>query len=175
MLIKQKQSMIHRYRLGCLPGLAMLVSSALGAAEAELDKALVKAVRAGLIEDVRGLLADGADPNAKTGAGRTVLMTAAYNGNRRIVNLILAEGVNVNEADSNQNTALMDAAFSGDVELAKSLLARGADPKYAAKSGTTALTVAKARGHLAMVQFLESLSAEAEDSGGKKKKAKKKK
>ena len=66
----------------------------------DTDRALIQAARDGQLEQVRALLAQGANASAANPAGRTPLIAAAYFGNQRVVSLLIAEGVNVDAADT---------------------------------------------------------------------------
>ena len=66
------------------------------------------------LEDVKDLLALGADVNAKNTKGYTALMGAAIKGHTAIVRALLAkEGIDVNAKDNEGYTALMCAAKRG--------------------------------------------------------------
>lgn len=84
---------------------------------------LITASLRGPAEAVRLLCVHGANVNAQTRPGRTVLI---YTGNAKTVNILLDAGADVNVADKRGITALMTAAISGDVEKAKALLQHGA-------------------------------------------------
>ena len=57
------------------------------------DDELIVAVNKGAEDEVRVLLARGADPNATDAVGRSALQLAAMGGSLRIAELLLSEGV----------------------------------------------------------------------------------
>jgi ankyrin repeat protein len=80
-------------------------------------------------------------------SGQTVLMKAAYQGKRHLVEDLLRRGVPLDVVNAQGHTALMLAAYTGQREEVRLLLAAGADPTIRAKSGHTAADMARARGH----------------------------
>jgi ankyrin repeat protein len=137
----------------------------------DINMELINAARAGRTNEVRALIAEGADINATNTAGKTALMMAANFGNARIVDMLLAEGANVNAKDTQESTALIDAAYTGNLGVIKALLARGADVNATSKNGITALSMAKTMGNEAVVETLETV-AKGGDKDGKSGKSK---
>lgn len=135
----------------------------------EADARLVIAAGEGRVDEVKQLIADGANVNAANAQGRTALMTASYFGNARIVELLLAAGVDVNAKDKDGMTALISAAQAGSEQVVRSLIANGADVKAATQAGMTARSSAEIRGYASIVTLLDEASGE----GGKKKSKKK--
>ena len=96
------------------------------------------------IEQIKSLLADGADVNAKAGGwpgGDTALMKAAGSSSdtaAEAVKLLLAAGADVNVKNNADKTALMCAAASG-AEVFRLLLAAGAEVNARDDRGRTAL------------------------------------
>jgi uncharacterized protein len=98
------------------------------------DNAL-DAARDGRVEDLRQLLAAGADVNAIDARGKTALMVASCRGHTEIVTALIAAGAEVNARDSDSNTALIYAAYFSQlaptsrwVAIVQALIAAGADP-----------------------------------------------
>jgi ankyrin repeat protein len=91
------------------------------------EKRLVKAARAGDVERVRGLLAEGADANVKVGGSRTALGVAAEQGHLAVVQALLAAGADPNARGPMAMTPLMEAARVNHAEVMRALLAAGAD------------------------------------------------
>jgi len=132
-------------------------------------------------EVVRLLLESGADPHARTGTrrdlimldrggpqavlqavdvgkqvdrgGNTALLLAAQVGALNSARFLRAAGAELSEAGSDGNTPLVVAAFSGQGEVASWLLAEGAAPD-AAGAGYTALHAAVLRSDLQTVETL---------------------
>ncbi len=88
---------------------------------------LGQAVQKKNIEDVKKLLAAGADPNAKNINDRPVIVEAAQCGQHDIVQALLAKGAKPNARSSEDYTALLSAVEEGHTETIKALLAGGAD------------------------------------------------
>jgi ankyrin repeat protein len=121
---------------------AAVFSSACGTPPAERpkvhgqhDRALLAAVRANNVEEVRSLLALGADPDSTESAdgldGRwTALLLASSGGHSEIAEALVRAGADVNRRPGggfDGYTPLHLAAGWGHVELAKILLEHGAN------------------------------------------------
>ena len=93
-----------------------------------LDEQLCEAVDRGDTEQVRSLLADGANVNV-TGKllSATPLHRAAEPGNLRIAELLIARGADANAWDEGNATPLHRAAAAGRKEMVDLLIAHGAD------------------------------------------------
>jgi hypothetical protein len=115
---------------------------------------LVAAATAGRVETVTDLLAQGADANAKNGAGRPALVAAAYSGNRRTAAALLVAGADPNAADSAGNTALMGASAMGHVDTVRLLVAVGAKKDAKNAAGEDAVAMAQRAGHAAVEDML---------------------
>ena len=91
---------------------------------------------------VHVLLSAGVDPNA-TNDYSNALSSAAYQGNREVVELLLAQPrIKVDAPDVDGYTALMWAAEHGDRDIVDSLLQAGADPSLKNRRGQTAEALA---------------------------------
>ncbi len=97
----------------------------------ETNRALVSAVDAGSLAQIRRLIAQGADVNAVNDFGEPALERAVQAGNSDAARLLLARGADVNRG-SRRGTPLVVAAEGdhGDksIALCRLLLAHGADP-----------------------------------------------
>lgn len=108
---------------------SLLTAAAGGPVDAEIvlrpvDEAL-------LTEVVAQLLAAGADVNARSNIGNTVLIWVAQNGRTATVAQLLAAGADVNARDNSGRTALILAANYGHTAIVAQLLAAGAEiPAY---------------------------------------------
>ncbi|NNE37957.1 MAG: hypothetical protein HKN08_06595, partial [Gammaproteobacteria bacterium] len=79
---------------------------------------------------INSLLRAGADPNAATWAGETVLMTCARTGNVDGINALITNGADVNTREPERGqSALMWAAAEGHSAVVESLIEIGADIK----------------------------------------------
>ena len=96
--------------------------------------------------EVQQLIADGANINAVSGAGRTPLMSATAYGHINIVGFLLDNGADINIKDTHNGwTALMFSTGlkNEEFEIAKLLIENGADVnEISTKHGATALMMA---------------------------------
>lgn len=99
-----------------------------GQSNAQPAKTLHQAAADGDLEQVRKLIAQGADANATEGERTwTPLLAAATKGHAEIVKFLLESGAKVNAADSYGYTPLYYAIWSDDKETIKALVVGGAD------------------------------------------------
>jgi hypothetical protein len=94
------------------------------------------------IDEIRNLIADGADVNAKEENKTTALFVAVESGNTAIVELLLNSGAKVNARDENKQTPLMQLDEDADHQLAELLIINGAKINLTDKEGNTALILA---------------------------------
>ena len=113
----------------------------------------------GNLPAVKEFIAKGADVNAKTKEGNTVLMEVSEKGHQDIVQLLLDKGADVNAQKGGGWTALMSASMQGHTGIVQLLIAKGADVNAKTKAGNTALTYAAKQGHQDVVQILISKGA----------------
>lgn len=97
-----------------------------------LDNTLVGYAKEGKIEQVKQMLAHGADERTKAEA----LMQASSNGQTEVVKLLLNAGANVNAKGEYGNTALISAVEGEHPETVKLLLKAGADVNAVGKYHT---------------------------------------
>ena len=143
----------------CARGDAAAVSKTLRATPAPLIRRLLTekeepsgrsplhlAARAGSLPAVQLLLEWGAPPNARDGAQRTPLCTAARARSDIVgvlVGALLAGGASPTHADARGRTALHHAALAANVEAVSQLLSWGAAPNSADAEGATPLDLAE--------------------------------
>ena len=89
--------------------------------------ALMTATWQGRVEEVRKLLAAGANPNATKDDGSTALMRAAWHGNALIAELLLAAGANPDAANKDGKTALDFAKENKHAKVVRVLEAAAAE------------------------------------------------
>lgn len=100
-------------------------------------------------DEIRRLLALGADIDVRNYKGKTGLHCAAKAGFLTVINLLIEKGATIDAPDNNGETALFEAIRStikdGEKQRAaiEALLAKGADPNVKNGKGQTPLQVAK--------------------------------
>jgi N-acyl-D-amino-acid deacylase len=112
---------------------------------------LVEAIWSQDIKKVKQLIAEGADPDAKTASGgnRPAWMWAIAARDQHATELLLSKLTTVNRAE-----ALLVAANRNDLPLSQTLFAKGMPVDGRAIDGATALLVAAASGHVDTVRLL---------------------
>ncbi|XP_046983171.1 TD and POZ domain-containing protein 1-like [Schistocerca americana] len=108
----------------------------------------------GAVEEVRALLAAGADVGARDWGGWTALHCAARRGDAAVVRLLLSAASDPNARDRWGETPLHDAARNGEAEAAAALLQAGADRGATNEDGRTPLDYAREENHHQLVQML---------------------
>lgn len=128
---------------------------------------LMYAALYGRPDDLKRLLAAGADPNARNDAGATALMWAVPDLAR--TTLLLDHGADVNARSLDGRTPLLIAAGDrGAAPVVSLLLDRGANPSVTAPSliaPTTPLTEAARAGDLAIIRLLLAHGADPKAAG----------
>ena len=148
--------------------LALLLCLGSSAHPQDINTTLTDAARSRDTAEVRKLLADGANPNAKDKNGRTPLMEASSGGYTDTVRVLLENGADVNATDMVGWTALFWAAFSRRTDTLRALVAKGADVNARDNEGRTALIWAASSGYTDTVRALleKGASVNAKDSHG---------
>ncbi|HEX4793597.1 MAG TPA: ankyrin repeat domain-containing protein [Humisphaera sp.] len=107
-----------------------------------------------------------ADPNARSGEGKTALMIAAQHCDEPAAMALIAKGADVNVRDRQGATALMEAAGAGRRSAApflKLLLEHGAAIDAQDQQGATAIFRAIESGSVELVQLLIDAGAKVTD------------
>ena len=117
-------------------------------------EALFKAVRRGDLSVVQSMLAAGADVNAKTPAGNTPLISAAFHGQTAVVHALLAAGAQVNQTSNDGSSALMAASYHSRTDAIRALVEAGADVNASNRNRFTALSMTVINGHASAVKTL---------------------
>jgi len=135
----------------------------LSVSQAGNGDSLLAAASLGRYQQLRDLIADGADVNAKNPAGKPALSLATYFGNTRCARALLGAGANPNQTDNLGNTPLMDAAAGGRITIIRLLIEAGANVNLKNNMGLTALARATTGVHAAEVtERLKQAGAEEE-------------
>jgi hypothetical protein len=122
--------------------------------QVNINGQFVLAARAGRVERVQALLADGAKVNSRDRNGDSPLNMAASKGNAALVDVLMKAGADVNLANLSGVTPLMGAAFSANAEIFSKLLAAGAKVDPLDRVKKNAATYAAAHGCTACLEQL---------------------
>jgi ankyrin repeat protein len=148
------QSKTSSYRHGALSitSLAALIAASLGTSA--YAATVATAARSADVDQVRKLIANGADVNATEADGTSPLLWASYQASPELVAMLLKAGADANVANNFGVTPLLQAARNGDAATLEALLKGGAKPDVAQRDGETALMAAARAGSAAGVKLL---------------------
>jgi len=118
------------------------------------DLRLVGAAAAQDPLEVRALLDEGVDVDARRADGATAILWAAHWDDLKTVGLLLRAGASVNAADDHGVTPLHRAAENASPAMTDALLAAGADANASQTSGLTPLMTAARTGNAQVVRRL---------------------
>lgn len=138
------------------------------AQEKKSTKSLHQAVIEGNFDQVRQLILEGADVNAKDQAGYTPLSYVAERGQNSLAETLIAAGANVNVTDNYGNTPLHYAAMRGHYDMCKLLVTKGANTGTKNLMGGTPLGLARAGDHLRVVELLQTSGSKENVFAGSK-------
>jgi len=119
-----------------------------------IDAALIGAADDGRLDEVRQLVAAGADVNAYAPGDGTPLIAAARRGDVATARFLIEKGARVDAAARGDGNPLIAAAAHGRLEMAQALVASGADVNAYAPYDETPLINAARSGETAVVSFL---------------------
>ncbi len=128
----------------------------------QLGKQLVDAAAQQEWDQLRGLIARGADVNQKCTEGKTALMYAAIQGCVEKARLLAIVGADINLHDNEGKTALMHAALHWHNHTVSLLLEHRAKKDLRDKTGMTALMHAAKMGRIEIVRMLIHAGANLE-------------
>ncbi|MGD8787012.1 MAG: ankyrin repeat domain-containing protein, partial [Phycisphaerales bacterium] len=131
-----------------------------GQALREANESLRQAVVMGNADQVRSLLSEGADINARDRIGGTPLHTAVQNRNLELIELLLDEGADIDARNNSGQTPLHLAVNYSRQNIAELLIEKGADINITTNRRENALTMARRRRNSEMEQFLLQHGAE---------------
>jgi len=124
------------------------------------DQEWFDAARVGRV-DILGALYDAHYPlDAKTHAGYTALILAAYDEQPAALDYLLQAGADPCVGDRNGNTALMGALYKGELPIARRLLKTQCPIDQMNNAGETALSFAALFGRLEILPELVALGAD---------------
>ncbi len=126
----------------------------LSAAEGQVDRRLVEAVKAGNKAAALALLQQKADVNVPEPDGTTALSWAVRQGDADLSDRLLRAGADVKAANRYGVTPLYLAALNGDAGIIERLLKGGADANAEGTEGETVLMTAARSGHVAAAKVL---------------------
>ncbi len=135
-------------------GLPLLALAAGVSTAAAQDLRLVGAAAAQDALEVRALLDEGVDVDARRADGATAILWAAHWDDLKTVGLLLRAGASVNAADDHGVTPLHRAAENASPAMTDALLAAGADANASQTSGLTPLMTAARTGNAQVVRRL---------------------
>ena len=137
----------------------LVATSVLGAVAAD-GATVLEAVKGDDSTSLRGLLADGADPNEADSDGTAALHWAVHQGQSETVAALLTAGAAVDAPNRYGVRPLYLAAENGDASMVRALLEAGADPNGTRVEGETALMVAARTGDVATLEALLAAGAD---------------
>lgn len=148
-------------RLNFLGRLGMvLVLAGSSAATSASENNLIGAIKQGDAAQVRTLIQQHADVNAKDLDGTTALHWAVQRDELDVVGLLLNSGANAKAANRYGISPLLVACEIGNVEVIDRLLRAGADANSATPAGETALMIAARTGKVPAVKRLVAAGAD---------------
>jgi ankyrin repeat protein len=106
----------------------LVVAAVLCGCVKEIDTELVAAAAQGNVEEIKSLLAQGANPDAIAFESWTPLAVAAKSGHREAATVLLMHGAQVDRITPGGNTALFWAVQGNQLGLITLLLEAGARP-----------------------------------------------
>ena len=127
--------------------------------KAQLNQALIAEAYRRNSDHVAGLLAQGADPNARDSRGNTVLAEAVQLGNGPVVALLLQRKADPNVRNGAGFTPLGIATAESGLATMHLLLAHGANPNAPQRGGVTPLVMAVSLGNPEIVRLLAEARA----------------
>jgi len=111
------------------------------------------------MDALKGFAARGADFNARSKGGMSLLHIAALRGSRMIAEFVISRGADVNSKAANGWTPLHCEAWIGRTEITDLLISYGADINARDMMGKTPLKTAQEKGHRKNVELLKSYGA----------------
>jgi ankyrin repeat protein/regulator of replication initiation timing len=124
-----------------------------------IDIELIEAARENNAPEIRRLLSNGADVNAKNSGGWTPLHWASTNGHVQVFKELVEHGADTEVKSIFGWAALHYACYKGHLAVGNELLIRGADTEAKDNDGETPLHCASTEDHLPVVKALLAVGA----------------
>ena len=118
------------------------------------DLRLHDAARAGDVEAIRRLLADGLPVDGRDADGRTPVMVATVARRTEAVRTLVDAGADVDIRDNRLDNVFLYAGAEGLLDILRIANEAGADPALTNRFGGIALIPASERGHVEVVRYL---------------------
>ena len=130
------------------------------ASEVSQYTGLHKAAAVGQLQEVRALLASGANANERDGAGRTPAHVAAFGSHYDILRALIAGGGDIDALEDSRYDVITIAAVKDDVRMVELAVELGGNPKaITSRYDGTALIAAAHLGHDGVVRQLIAAGA----------------
>lgn len=142
-------------------GISLVSFSNIASAQIQSETALTRearleqAIKAGQLEEVRGLIADGADINQPSESGVSPLHVAVINNQDDIAEVLVLAGANVNVPDASTGASPLHlSALYGRTKIATLLIRKGANVNANMKFNISPLLVAAQFNHPELIELL---------------------
>lgn len=159
-MLKSTTNIGRRRFAQSLPRSLLLLAALAGPIRPAVAGAYTDFFRAVNVDDVgvvRGLLAQGFDPNAVDDKGNSALYLALRYKSLKVARLLIEDPhIHLDQLNPAGENALMIASLQGDLDIVKLMVAKGAEIN---KPGWTPLAYAASKGHTDIVEFLLDHSA----------------
>ncbi|XP_029378230.1 ankyrin repeat and SOCS box protein 15 [Echeneis naucrates] len=120
----------------------------------EGDTFLTLAVKSGLVENVKMLLAHGASPHTTTTKNESPLLLAVRAGSHQMVSCLIAGGARVGQVCLRRWTAMHEASRAGCLHVMELLLQNGGQVSETDQHGVTPLGIAAEYSHPEVLELL---------------------
>ena len=127
-----------------------------------MDRALYEAAQEGDFDDVKEMVAAGANPSATIHGDGNPLIGAARSGRSEIMKFLLDQGADPNGVVEGDGSPLIAAAAFGRYDQVQMLIDRGADVNLAVAGDENPLMNAAEQGNLRIVQLLVEKGADVQ-------------
>jgi len=121
------------------------------------------AAKKGNLEEIKLLLQQGVDVNAKDKEGITPLYLAAGQGHLEVAKLLIKKGAKINIKNESGNTPLHWAAYEEQIEVVKLLIENGAKIHAKTNDGWTSVGWAAFKDNKELIKFLIEKGANPND------------